>query len=225
MEILKHIESFLYPVVIEVTKSDIHPYLEIAKYNGKYQLNNKEANLSEGGLLKIFNRIFNEINIQQYNFENILVLGLGGGSVIKLLRKFKIDANITAVEIDPVVINLAKKYFNIQIINNLTIINDDAYDFVRNSSVTYDLIISDVFICGDVPQKFSTIEYLKGLKRISSLKSIIIYNKITEEQKHINEFASLFIKFKNVFESSEVIRININDTENSLLISNTFNLN
>ena len=51
--------------------------------------------------------------MKQYNFKKVLLLGMGAGSIIKLLQeKYDINCSITAIEKDEVVIELAKKYFD-----------------------------------------------------------------------------------------------------------------
>jgi tRNA1(Val) A37 N6-methylase TrmN6 len=85
-------------------------------------LNSKNANYSFDGLHIIFNQLFQKIDINKFEFRNILILGMGAGSIISLLRdKYNISCPITAIEKDEVVIELAKKYFNIDKYKSLTI--------------------------------------------------------------------------------------------------------
>jgi spermidine synthase len=63
--------------------------------------------------------------------NQILILGVGGGSVIKtLVDEIKFKGSITGVEIDPEIINIANTYFKLDEIKNLTIVIDDAFEFV-----------------------------------------------------------------------------------------------
>src|SRR3989344_8028249 len=53
------------------------------------------------------------------NSPNALILGLGGGTVVHLLdEKFK-PSKMTVVEIDPSVIEIAKKFFGLNDVKNL----------------------------------------------------------------------------------------------------------
>ena len=103
--------SFFYPITRKV-KSDYNGTIEITWYNGKKQLNTKNANYSYGSLQKILKTGLQKIELN--HCKNILLLGLGGGSVIKTLRDdFDYQHYITAIDIDPVIINIAQEEFNI----------------------------------------------------------------------------------------------------------------
>lgn len=222
MKFIKHLESFFYPVLIEAREGTINPYLEVIKYNGKYMLDNENANLSYGGLLKIFEQLFEIIQIKEYKFNNVLILGMGAGSIISLLKdKYKHVGYTTAIEKDEVVIELAKKYFNISRFSLLTIHNKDAFEYVQRTNVKYDLIISDLLIDMDVPEIFASKEYLMNLQRISKDKCCVIYNKITNKPIHKIESIELFNDFSTVFKNSKLYRLYSNDIENSLLCYNT----
>lgn len=225
MTFIKHLESFFYPIVIEKREGTINPYLEVIKYNGKYILNNENANLSYGGLHKIFEQLFELINFNQYEFKNVLILGMGAGDLISLLKnKYKNAGYITTIEKDKVVIELAEKYFNINEFHLLNIINADAFEYVRTTNEKYDLIISDLLIDTDVPEIFASNEYLMNIQRISTEKCCIIYNKITQKTTHKLESIALFKEFESIFKGAQIHQIYANEVENSLLYYNTLTL-
>lgn len=82
------------------------------------------------------------------NFEgkldSLLILGLGTGSEVPLYNQTYNVKNITGVEIDPLIIDLGKKYFDLNETNVKTI-NGDAYLFLDTTTDTYDQIILDLF--------------------------------------------------------------------------------
>ena len=214
--------SYLYPVIIEKRKGTVTPYLEVVKSNGKYVLNSDNANYSYGGLHALFNAFFKRIAIKKYDIKSVLVLGMGAGTVVSLLKqKYKIDCSITAVEKDDVVIELAKKYFEIEKFKALRIVNDDAFEYVKTTHKKFDLIISDLFIDGNVPEQFASPEYITNLKRISNTNSCLIYNKMTENRKHKKEVKAFEKLFSEVFTGAETHKLIANDSENSLLYYNT----
>ena len=67
--------------------------------------------------------------------RRILVLGVAGGTIIRLLHDAYPTAEIIGVDIDRVMIELGKKYFGLKNIPKLTFIVDDAKDFVMKSQV------------------------------------------------------------------------------------------
>lgn len=213
-------------MIVEATTGKVSSYLEVTKYQGKYQLNSLNVNYSYGSLHTIFERLFIKIKIDQYDFSNILILGMGAGSVISLLRKtHNIKVPITAIENDSVVIELSKKYFDIGKYSNLEIINSDAFDFVSNTQNQYDLIIIDLFIDNEVPMIFSGDEFLQGIKKITTNNSCIIYNKMTELPLHKKEMVELYRNFESIFPGTTLMKFNINNMENSILLYNTLPIN
>ena len=79
---------------------------------------------------------------------SVLACGLGGGTTLHLLQRSRRHASITVLEIDPVVIDSARRHFSIDSISGLTIIEGDAAASIRNlraQQARYDLILDDVF--------------------------------------------------------------------------------
>lgn len=222
MERVKNILSYICPIIVETTKGEVTPYLEVLKSKGKYHLNSSYVNYSYGSLHTVFEKAFEKTQINNYSFRNILVLGMGAGSVISLLRnKYRIEAPITAIEKDGVVIDLAKKYFNINNFQNLNIVHDDAFQFVAKSQNKYDLIIIDLSIESIVPEKFASLEFLANLQKISAESSCFFYNKMTDEQKNQNEAIQLLSDFQQFFPGTHIIKINRQGWENSLFYCNS----
>lgn len=76
--------------------------------------------------------------------STILMLGLGGGEIVRLINNQCSDCKIVAIELDPVIVDIYKRYFSPP--DNLDIVLADAYDYVLNSSNNYyDIVISDAF--------------------------------------------------------------------------------
>lgn len=80
--------------------------------------------------------------------QSLLLLGLGGGTVLRQLRFLLPDTRMTAVEIDPGMIHLARKHMGIDALD-LEIIEDDAYAFLRRDPRRFDRVIDDLYRCGD----------------------------------------------------------------------------
>jgi spermidine synthase len=76
--------------------------------------------------------------------RRMLILGLGGATIPKQFIRSYPDVIVDAVEVDPMVVQVAKKYFALEDSDRLRIHVSDARTFVRRSSATWDLIIVDV---------------------------------------------------------------------------------
>lgn len=85
--------------------------------------------------------------------SNILVLGLGGGDVIRVAQILWPAAHITAIEIDQEVIEVAKNYFDLRNTKSLKIICENAMDFLDKNRDKFDVVIVDLYE-GDVVPSF-----------------------------------------------------------------------
>lgn len=82
--------------------------------------------------------------------SSALLLGLGGGSLVRALQKLRPKMHIHAVEYRPAVIQVAKDWFDITEHKHLKLYCDDATQFVENNDKQYDLIFSDLYLAEGV---------------------------------------------------------------------------
>lgn len=77
--------------------------------------------------------------------RRILLLGLGGGTAIHQLNRLIPACEMTALELDPVHIHVARTWFGV-ITDNVTLIEADAVDWLKRHRRRFDLIIDDIFL-------------------------------------------------------------------------------
>lgn len=197
--------------IIKKIESAINHRLKIVLKDGKKLLNTKNTNYSYGTLVDVLEYGLDLIPIQEVS--SVLLLGMGGGSIIQSLReKYEINAPITAVEIDPVVVDIAKDIFKISDDSNVEIVCQDAWDFVQKSTQKFDLAIVDIFIDVHVPEKFYLPEFWQMLDESINPHGFVLFNagidmKQTEVQKFVAQLPDNFVYQKNyyVLESNTVI--------------------
>lgn len=171
---MKKYLSYFWPQTKKVP-SRYNGMLEVTWSNARKILDSEHANYSYGSLQRVMESCLEKIDLKQV--KSVLLLGLGGGSVIQSLReKFGYGGVITAVEIDPVVIQLAGEEFGIRSSENLSIIEADALQFTLNTAHRFELVIVDLFIDDKVPEQFYSTAFCENLARVSVNKATIIYN-------------------------------------------------
>jgi len=111
--------------------------------------------------------------------QSILVLGLGGGSIPMMYHNFCTQTHIDVVEIDPEIAVIAKTYFHFITLPSMQLHIDDAYNFVKKITKSYDIIILDTYIGNEFPRSLSTTEFISELKRLLSTNGILIANVIS----------------------------------------------
>lgn len=215
--------SYIYPITKKI-KSDYNGIVEITWYNGKKLLNSKNANFSYGSLEKILQVGFRNLDLS--TCKNILLLGLGGGNVIKTLQEdYNYQHKITAIEIDSVIIKIAKDEFGISNSDKVKIICTDAFDFVAKNTEVFDLIIVDLFIDDTIPTPFFTNNFWQHLTHtkqllfnaalhvnnnepLQNIKQLLEKNafKITQLD-NVNKTNTLLIAKKQNYESTKMLRM------------------
>ena len=194
---MKKFLSYIWPITHRFS-SEINGPLEVTYINGKKVLDTKNANYSYGSLQKILKFGLTKIDLK--SVENILILGMGAGSVIQSLREtFDYKKNIIAVEIDPQIIKLAKEEFGIISSENLQIIEGDAFGFAKTSKEKFQLIIIDLFIDLNVPLIFYGKEFCENVSNLLDKDGSILFNvgvnlesKSGTSEKIITNFGSGF---------------------------------
>lgn len=97
--------------------------------------------------------------------------------MVELVRnEFHIPNIIRIVDIDPVIISVAREEFHLDSYADTEIICQDAYDFVQETPHKYGLIIVDLFINNTVPTKFYDDIFWAQIFRILSPTGQIIFN-------------------------------------------------
>ncbi len=201
---MKKLLSHLLPFTKEIP-SKINGTLELTLMNGKKVLDSQNANYSYGSLQKLLTYGLSQIDIP--TDSQILLLGLGGGSILQPLREeFNHKGKITAIEIDKVIIKIAKNEFDVTDNSNLEIICDNAQHYVNHCKKQFEIIIIDLFIDNKVPEPFYEDEFWKKIIELIRPKGKVVFNaginlKENTKIKHLQaSFKSQieFIQFNNV---------------------------
>ncbi len=102
--------------------------------------------------------------------NTVLILGLGGGTVAKLIRKKYPNAKITGVEIDPIMVELGKKYLDLDNFN----VDIKIRDVNKFKIDKYDLVVVDMYAGDNFPKEFESEDFLKKLTK----SSLVIINRL-----------------------------------------------
>lgn len=132
--------------------------------------------------------------------KNCLVIGLGAGIIPMWYEKTGIKTD--AVDIDPNVVNIAKKYFGFELTGDVII--SDARFYLINSSKTYDYIVLDVFNGDTTPGHILSVEALQILKTRMTQKGILAVNLAGSLKKETFITASVIKTLESVFRTVEI---------------------
>ena len=133
---------------------------------------------------------------------SILMLGLAGGTVARQLRRLLPKVQITAIEIDSDLVELARTYMELDQ-QQVQVEIADAYNWLQTCSTLYDVVIDDLYLsgCGDVERTLApTGKYLKLLKKRLAPTGLVAANMIADGQ-HLKFCEETVATFHNEFAS------------------------
>ena len=108
--------------------------------------------------------------------RRILVVGLGGGALPMFLRKYYPDAVIDAVDIDPAVVDVAKRYFDFREDDRMRAHVDDGRRFIETTAQPYDVIFLDAYGNDHLPAHLTTQEFLRAVRRAVKPDGVVVGN-------------------------------------------------
>lgn len=158
-----------------------------------------------GGLVRtlwksIFNSQFILYNkFSKHNFH-CLILGLGAGTLAKLITEKLPKTKVTGVEIDPKVVEIGQKYFDLNKIPNLEIIVGDAFEEIYDLGFKiYDLVLVDLYKGQEFPAQAESDEFLKKIKSILAKDGLVIFNRLYFNRQHRQKADAFLKKVRQIY--------------------------
>ena len=204
----KKILSYFYPITIYKETSTISKSIEVTLYNGKMLLNTENTNYSFGSLQSILKTGLLDIGATEISrMESVLILGVAGGSVIQtLVSDFSFSKNITGVELDQEIIQIANSYFNLDKIPNFKCVIADAEKFVQSDTNRYDLIIIDIFKDTEMPEFLFQESFISNSKQLLNKNGYILFNTMHLNRNSKNNIEKYLTHFDSNSYSKKVLK-------------------
>lgn len=142
--------------------------------------------------------------------KRVLILGLGGGMATKRFWSDYPDVRVDSVEIDPVVVDVSRRYFALPQDSRSRVFTQDARRFVQTSKDAYDIVIIDCYYDEALPFHLTTVEFLKEVKARLAPDGVIAYNVIGSlEGDRSKLFRSMYRTAGSVWDEVWVFRVNV----------------
>ena len=109
----------------------------------------------------------------------VLILGLGGGTMVHLTHQIVKPSKTVVVELDPDVVDIARRFMGIDELPDLEIIVGDALVVVKellDGGTSFDLIIDDIFGPG-LPDAVDPRSFVESLVALCSPQATMVFNR------------------------------------------------
>ena len=148
--------------------------------------------------------------------RRILVVGLGGGTLPTFLRKHYPSAAIDVAEIDPDVVDVAKKLFGFREDERMRAHVGDGRRFIENvPQPYYDIIYLDAFGAHNVPEHLTTQEFLQAVRRAIMPSGVVVGNVWRSSSNPLHD--SMVRTYQEVFD--EVFILDVPGDVNNILLT------
>ncbi len=133
--------------------------------------------------------------------DRVLVVGLGGGSMVRFLNHHFPKTRVDAVEIDPEVVKIAADLFGTRPSRRTRIFTEDAFHYLRRDVGRYDAIYMDAFLepgpetdPRGIPQQLKTADFLRSLHDKLQPGGVVAFNlsEHHDTSRDIRTIASAF---------------------------------
>lgn len=147
--------------------------------------------------------------------QDVLMIGLGGGSLAKFIRKQRPQTHVIAVEIDPRVVAAARTHFELPPDDaTLSVVEADGAVYVRQHPGSADIILLDGFDAGNQVEALATQTFYAACRRVLKPGGILVVNLWGRD----SEFAEYFARLTRAFDG-EVGWISVQNKTNVIVFA------
>ncbi|OZG63476.1 spermidine synthase [Bifidobacterium lemurum] len=153
------------------------------------------------------------------NADSALILGMGTGTYARQLRQYYPDMEITGVEIDEKITELAGEYFDEPA--DVPVSTYDGRAWLAASDETYDVIMVDAYQDITIPFQMSSVEFFEMVKEHLNPGGVMVVNMnmISDGEGSINE--ALTDTIASVFGERNMLTADVPNTTNRELFAKT----
>lgn len=114
--------------------------------------------------------------------KRVLVIGMGGGTFTRMVRRHLPAARTDAVEIDPVVVEVAKRWFFLEEDARTRVHITDGAAFLASARTKYDVIFLDAYDGEDFPAHLATDAFFGLVKERLTKGGVAVMNLAVEDE-------------------------------------------
>lgn len=174
-----------------------------------------------GQILETYPYMYPAFNNLNKNISKVLVIGGGSESIAKNIYSHNSNADISTVEIDPMLVEISKQYFKTNSIPVSSIASDGRV-YLNKTDQKYDLIFSDAYNSFiSIPWHMSTLEFNNLVKSRLNQKGIYAINFISTRSGDDSDlFESMVATFEKTFPNYYIFAFNskLTDIQNVVLV-------
>jgi spermidine synthase len=134
----------------------------------------------------------------------ILFVGLGGGAMPAYTRRALPHARIDVVEIDPLIVEVAGRFFGFRPDDAMVVHTGDGRAFIERAAPgSYHLVVLDAFSDDQIPRALATVEFLEAVRATLVPGGVVVSNLWSSS----GEYGPMLSTYDAVFPELHLIRV------------------
>jgi spermidine synthase len=186
---------------------DVNAFLELLLYQNQLQLATADVLYSDGTRYEPAIAAVKPLKAFLPSVKNVLLLGSGLGSMVRILHRRGCYPHFTLVENDKVVLQWAMEFLDAGTAAKTTPVCSDAMAFMANNTAKYDLVFIDVFMGRVVPLFVFTPAFLTMCKDSLNAGGHVAFNYIINNDR---EWEKVLQVFTLIFSDHKVVNKGVN---------------
>ncbi len=110
--------------------------------------------------------------------RRVLFIGLGGGSATKRMWRDFPSLQLDVVELDPDVVQAARRWFELPQDPRLTVTSEDGRRFLQRSDERWDMIVIDAYVSDSIPFHLATAQFFELVQSRLTPGGVVVSNVI-----------------------------------------------
>lgn len=140
--------------------------------------------------------------------RRVLLVGLGGGSIPKRVLASYPDVRVDVAELDPEVVEVARRFFSLPRDPRLRVFIEDGRRFLRRAPEPYDLVLLDAYFADSIPFHLTTVEFLQELRARLAPDGVVVANLIGAlEGPRSKLLRAMYRTYQQVFPQVHLIQV------------------
>ena len=199
--------------VLLTENESLYNYIQVVRKNQTYELILNEGQavhsvytpgtVTTGGIWDLFLMapLFNNTPFAISQVKSAAIIGLGAGTVPKIITNTYGSIPIDGVEIDPQIVKYGRQYFAMNE-KNLNVVVDDGRFFLDRTNKKYDLIAMDAYQQPYIPFQLTTKEFFQLVRNHLTPHGVMAINagRTGTDYRLVNALAStIHSVYKNVY--------------------------
>ena len=198
--------SYIFPQKLVSIPSNFNGNIDVVESFGKKYIEVGGLMQSGNFVEKIFRKGLQKLKLDKENLSHILIIGVGGGSFVRVCQNLFPKARIVGVEIDPKMVELGEKFLHFHPESAMQIIIADIFQRPLDKTQIFDLIFVDIYQGYAIHREAEDAKFLKYLASKTKKNGVLIFNRLYF-QKYISEANYFLDKLQGIFQDVKSVKV------------------